>query len=271
MPYMQAQSATKSSAPWEPLRRYVARNSARIFYRRPKTIRLKKPIVSFTFDDFPRTALHTGGSILNKHGFAGTYYVALGLLGQDSPSGEIAGVQDVRDAISHGHEIGCHTFAHNHSWDTDARVFEDSLVRNSAKLAEILPGTHFRSFSYPIASPSPSVKGVTARHFDSCREGGQAINAGSTDRNQLAAYFLEKVSGDLEPIRAILDRNRRECGWLIFATHDVVSEPSPYGCTPRFFEAVVAAAAESGARVLTVAAALDAIQNGIQNPIREGA
>jgi peptidoglycan/xylan/chitin deacetylase (PgdA/CDA1 family) len=257
---MQTQSSTKFAAPWEPLRRYVARNSARMLYRRPQALRLDRPIVSFTFDDFPRSALLTGGAILNKRGFAGTYYVALSLLGQDSPSGEIAVPQDLRDAVAHGHELGCHTYSHFDSWHTDARVFEDSLIRNSEKLGELLPQAHFRSFSYPLATPSPSVKRATARHFESCRSGGQTINAGTADLNQLASYFLEKANGDIETIRNVLDRNRRERGWVIFATHDVAANASPYGCTSEFFDAVVAAATESGARILSVAAALDVIQ-----------
>ncbi len=259
---MQTSPATKSNAPWEPLRRYVARNSARIFYRRPQALQLEQPIVSFTFDDFPRTALLGGGAILNRHGFAGTYYVALGLLGKDSPSGEIVGPADLRDALAQGHELGCHTFSHLDSWKTDARVFEDSLVRNAEALHEFIPAARFRSFSYPLASPSPSVKRASARHFESCRSGGQIINAGATDLNQLAAYFLEQANGDFDAIKAILEQNRRERGWLIFATHDVAPDPSRYGCTPEFFEAAVAAAEQSGARVLTVAAALDAIRAG---------
>jgi hypothetical protein len=57
----------------------------------------------------------------------------------------------------------------------------------------------------------------------------------------------------------LIDRNKRERGWVIFATHDVSSNPSPYGCTPEFFENVVRYAQESGAQIVPVVSALNAL------------
>ena len=37
---------------------------------------LEEPVVSFTFDDFPRSALTVGGRVLRAHGWAGTYFTA---------------------------------------------------------------------------------------------------------------------------------------------------------------------------------------------------
>ena len=58
----------------------------------------------------------------------------------------------------------------------------------------------------------------------------------------------------------LIAENSRAGGWLIFATHDVCSRPTPFGCTPELFEAVVCAVQKSGASVLPVAAAWDAAQ-----------
>lgn len=38
------------------------------------------PTVSFTFDDFPKSALSAGGAILKQHGPRGTYYAVMGLM-----------------------------------------------------------------------------------------------------------------------------------------------------------------------------------------------
>jgi peptidoglycan/xylan/chitin deacetylase (PgdA/CDA1 family) len=246
--------------PWERLRRYFARNSARMLFRKPLTIRMERPIISFSFDDFPRSALLNGGAILKRQGCLGTYYVALGLLGSDSPSGQIAVSKDLQDAMNQGHELGCHTFSHCDSADTDPRVFEESLIRNRDRLRELVPGTRFRSFSYPLSTPRPTVKRVAARHFECCRSGGQAINVGASDLNQLAAYFLEKAKGDTQAVKNVIDDNKRERGWVIFATHDVSANPSLYGCTPEFFEEVLSYAVASGARILPVIDAMRAIQ-----------
>jgi hypothetical protein len=86
---------------------------------------------------------------------------------------------------------------------------------------------------------------------------------GHADLNQLSAFFLEKTRGDFRLIKDIIEQNNRAKGWLIFATHDVSSRPSPYGCTPEFFRDVVHHAVDSGARILPVADALDVIRHGL--------
>lgn len=245
--------------PWEPIRRYVARNSGRVLFRRPLAIRAEQPLVSFTFDDFPRTALLNGGTILKRYGAAGTYYTALGLLGSDSVSGQLFILDDLKRALDEGHELGCHTFSHFDSWKTEPKVFEESIVQNQIALAELAPGVQFKSFSYPISSPRPLVKRAAARHFLCCRGGGQEINFGNADLNQLSAFFLEKAKGDLQAVKGLIDRNKKERGWIIFATHDVSPNPSPYGCTPEFFEEIVRYAKESGAHIVPVVSALNEI------------
>lgn len=241
------------------MERYVERNSARWLFRRPMTLSSRQPYISFTFDDFPRTALLDGGEILNRYGLSGTYYTALGLMGKGSPSGALFVLDDLKRAIGHGHELGCHTHSHCHSWNTATDVFEDAIRRNRAAIAELMTGVEFKSFSYPISEPRPLTKRVTAKYFESCRAGGQKPNVSSADRNQLAAYFLEKVRGAIQPVKDVIDLNRRQAGWLIFATHDIAPDPSPYGCTPEFFEEVVQYAVASGARILPVSSALRSI------------
>jgi peptidoglycan/xylan/chitin deacetylase (PgdA/CDA1 family) len=239
---------------------WYKRHAAKPVFQRRVDVRPSAPIISFTFDDFPKTALQYAAAILNEHRVKGTFYVSLGLLDKDSPSGPICTKEDVVETFAQGHELGCHTFSHCHSWDTGARQFEMSLRKNREALAEIIPGASFRSFSYPIALPRPSVKRTCAEYFTSCRGGGQTFNAGSTDLNQLSAFFLEKVNGDFEAVREIIDEDKRAKGWLIFATHDVTDRPSQYGCTPEFFGKVVEYAVASGARILPVDEAVDIVR-----------
>ncbi len=248
---------------WERVCRYIERNSARRLFRRPQQIHLKRPLISFTFDDFPRTALFEGGAILKSLGAAGTYYTALGLMGKDSPSGAIFVKEDLAKALEDGHELGCHTYSHCHSWRTSTTQFEDSVRRNNEALCELLPGAQFKSFSYPLSEPRPMTKRAVSRHFLCCRAGGQTLNTGTADLNQLSAYFLERARGGIAEIRDLIDRNREERGWIVFATHDVSTQPSPYGCTPQFFRDVVQYAVESGAEVLPVIGALDVVRASV--------
>ena len=257
---------------------YLARAQRRILteatkglFTRPLAVRPTLPLVSFTFDDFPRTALLEGGSILTRNGALGTYYISMSLMGKGSHLGPMFEMEDLKEIIRLGHELGCHTYGHCHSWDTPPDVYENAIVENRRMLAQELPGITFQTFSYPYSAPSPGVKKVARQHFLCCRGGGmrpgrythrhtgggQTFNSGITDLNYLCAFFLEKSRDNCQAIKTLIDQNARAHGWLIFATHDICESPSPYGCTPEFFEQVVQWTLESGARILPVVQALE--------------
>lgn len=244
---------------WLRLEESYRRRAASLSFRKLFSLNSERPLISFTFDDFPRSALFTGGDILHRHGLAGTYYASLGLMGKEAPTGQIFVADDLKTLFEQGHELGCHTYAHCDSWDTKTATFENSVVENQNALHKLFPDAEFRSFSYPINLPRPLTKARMARHFACCRAGGQTLNSGRIDLNQLSAYFLEKSRDNIQAIKDIIHRNKKARGWLIFATHDISDNPTPFGCTPELFEQVVQYAADSGARVLPVIKALEAI------------
>jgi glycosyltransferase involved in cell wall biosynthesis/peptidoglycan/xylan/chitin deacetylase (PgdA/CDA1 family) len=241
---------------WSRLPKIYRRRVAGLLFRRPLMIHPDRPMISFSFDDFPKSALAVGGEVLRHSGLTGTYYTALGLLGGQTPTGRMFDAADVAAVLERGHELGCHTFSHCDSWDTRTATFEKSIIDNREALSRLVPGAEFRSFAYPISLPRPLTKAKVADYFLCCRGAGQTFNAGRTDLNQLSAYFLEKSRNNIQAVKDLIDHNRKAHGWLIFATHDISNDPTPYGCTPEFFEQVVAYAVASGARILPVARAL---------------
>lgn len=223
-------------------------------------MRNREPLISFTFDDFPRSALSAGGRILEEHGIAGTYYTSLGLMGAVTPTGEMFEQEDLWQVGNGGHELGCHTYAHCHAGETPAAKFEQSIKENRNALEKLMPGVSgFQTLSYPIGMPWPATKRRCARYFAASRAGGQIYNAGTLDLDLLSAFFLEQSRDHPEAIRGMIDKNSAAGGWLIFATHDVCRNPTRYGCTPALFEEIVRHSVESGARVLPVSAALQVI------------
>jgi len=241
---------------WEKLQSKYQRTASSWLFRQPFHAPARQAYLSFTFDDFPRSALSAGGMILQRHGVRGTYYAAFGIMGQDTPSGRIFTAEDLPELLTQGHELGCHTFAHCHSWDTPPRVYENSILENRRALAGLVPGAAFQSFSYPITCPRPFTKRRAARHFDTCRGGGQTFNRGVIDLGNLRAFFLEKSRERPAEVKRMIDLNQQAKGWLVLATHDVSPTPTPFGCTPDFFEEIVAYAANSGCRILPVREAL---------------
>jgi hypothetical protein len=118
-----------------------------------------------------------------------------------------------------------------------------------------LPETH----SYPISYPRPKTKRLLATRFRACRGGGQIFNQRRIDLNYVSSFFLEQSRDDFDAIQRIVARNAEACGWLVFSTHDVCSNPTRFGCSPRLFEKVVGCSLHSGAQILPMSEALNAI------------
>jgi len=241
------------------IRNRSGRRLAQLFFRRPLHINTTVPYISFTFDDFPRSALHDGGEILRQYGLKATYYASFGLMGSCQSTGPMFLESDVRMLLQEGHELGSHTYDHSNPSLTDIQKFEKSIHQNQLALVSLIPGAIFRTFAYPISTPRLYLKKRVGEQFDCCRAGGQSYNGRVSDLNLLKAFFLEKTKGGLNEIEQIILKNAKALGWLILVTHDISDSPSPYGCTPRFFKEVVKCAVDSGAVILPVAKTLDAL------------
>lgn len=235
--------------------RFQREASARLV-RRPFRMQNTAPLISFTFDDFPRSALHTAGKVLEEHGIQGTYYTSMGLMGTIAPTGEIFHREDLPCLLESGHEVGCHTYSHCHSWDTPPAEFEENIKRNTLAMREVGITARMESLSYPISGPRPGTKRRASKHFAGCRAGGQTFNREEIDLDHLQAFFLEQCRDRPEAILAMIDATIAANGWLIFATHDVCASPTRYGCTPALFRSVVSHSIASGARIVPVSVAM---------------
>jgi hypothetical protein len=233
------------------------------FRRRELRIDTPVPVISFSFDDAPRSAFVLGGDILSAHGGRATYFISIGLLDSDTEVGLIAGVDHLKKAVEAGHELGCHTFGHLDAWHTARSTFIASVDANQRSLNDILPGYSFRTFAYPKSGARLSIKADLERRFSCCRGGGQSINTGIVDLNLLNACFLDRrAKVDMQFIRDLIDRNARSRGWLIFAAHDISESDLLFGCSTAFFTDVVKCAAESGADLIPVWEACSRLQQG---------
>lgn len=231
----------------------VHRLASSHFAKRSAPINLDAPVVSFTFDDAPKSAFDVGREILKAYDARATYYVSLGLLDSDTEVGRIASRADLVDALAEGYELGCHTFDHLDAQHIPLNEFVASIARNARGLADIAPNASFRSFAYPKSGPTLAAKSAISKRFKCCRGGRETINDGTADLNLLNAVFLDRRTGaDDAAVDRWIDNNSKSGGWLIFATHDVADKPSPYGCTPKLLEYAVRRARESGAQILPV-------------------
>lgn len=63
------------------------------------------PLVSFTFDDVPDSALGAGAAILEKYGVRGTFYIAGGLAGQVEPDRSLITPEGCSELLARGHAM----------------------------------------------------------------------------------------------------------------------------------------------------------------------
>lgn len=216
-----------------------------------------EPIVSFTFDDVPDSALRFGATILESHGVRGTFYISGGLQGRIEPDRSLIDAAGCKELAARGHEIGCHTYGHQNLRHVDHTFLAADLGRNERYLHAVDPRAGRRNFAYPYNSGSVGKRAVLAEAFRTCRAGGEAINRGRTDPTFLRAVEIRQPEEHASGLTRWVDTLLADPGWLIFFTHDISPTPTPYGCTPVTFDRLVGRAVRNGCRVLNINAALD--------------
>lgn len=237
------------------------RRWARLAARAPMSVELDHAIVSFTFDDFPKSAAVEGAALLEAHGWRGTYYAAAGYAGQDTHHGAMFDAGDLQRLVANGHEIGCHTHSHLDGSSVAPADMLADIERNEAALRALGYDGPLESFAYPYGEVTPATKRLLANRFSSLRGVQAAINRGRCDRSLLKSVPVD--GGEPGIARAVEAAHAltQDPGWLIFYIHDVQDTPTPWGCTPAQLSRVCDAVEESGARVLTVAAALAELEH----------
>ena len=224
---------------------HLARRLGRFILTRPQKVTWPGGVVSFTFDDFPKSALDTGGAILEGYGVQGTYYTAVGLAETVGNLGRMFDRTDVDAAHRRGHEIACHTFHHLDCGRNKTQTLLDDIDDNAAAIEGLIGGYTPTNFAFPFGGISMSAKGALSRRFESCRGIGDGVNAGTADFADLRANRVRESIDESDTYRRLVDEARATDGWLIFYTHDVVDTPSPFGCTPDQLDRVVAYAART--------------------------
>ena len=214
---------------------------------KPALVDWRGGVVSFTFDDFPRSAWINGGAVLEERDLRGTYYVAMGLAGMESRLGPMFAVEDLRAACARGHELACHTFSHRDCGVAQRGEMTQEITANAAALANALGSAAVDNFAYPFGGVSVAAKRVLGCRFASCRGTGRGLNHGTVDLADLLSTSIYARDFDREKLCQLVDDAQALNGWAIFYTHDVCDEPSPFGCTPAQFASIVAYAAENAA------------------------
>ncbi|AUC92998.1 polysaccharide deacetylase family protein [Bradyrhizobium sp. SK17] len=213
------------------------------------------PMVSFTFDDLPKSAATLGADILESYGARGTFYVSGGLVGLDARFWATGNADDVVSLHRRGHEVGCHTFSHRRACDLDEGSLTAEIARNRTYLHSLDPTMPVETFAYPFGYGSYARKHQLKSEFRTCRSIMPGVNSGEVDLQFLRAMPLIDRQMSRERIDAAFGEAANTNGWLIFYSHDVADAPSLYGCSPDLMTYTLEAAARRNMPVLTMAEA----------------
>ena len=227
------------------LKEKISRKLAQLIPLSPLKMRNKGPIVSFTFDDFPKSAAMAGAKILEKYECTGTFYGCGGLLGQMHDHTHIVEKADIKAVYAAGHEIGCHTYGHVDCQRISGAGLQQDLAQN-AKFMEDLTGTKVTSFAYPFGKLDLGSRRVVSEQYGNARTVYPGLNAGTLSPYSLKAYNVYSSNFDIKHYERIVAEAVTANAWLIFYTHDVSENPAQFGCTPHEFDMLVRMVSESG-------------------------
>ncbi len=241
---------------WSAVRARVSNRLARHFRGSPFQLNGTGPMVSFTFDDVPKSAAIAGAPILEEYGARGTFYIAGGLV--DRWQGHWTGVSADEIVALHrrGHEVACHTFSHARATDLDAAAMMVEMEKNRGYFLALDPSIRIENFAYPYGFASVSHKRRLGKAFRSARGILPGVNSGAIDLQFLRSTPLIETNIDRDGIDRVFDDAVAKNGWLIFYSHDVRAAPSPYGCSPTMLRHALKAASSRKIPILNVAQAL---------------
>lgn len=215
---------------------------------------LDTPIVSFSFDDCPKSVVENALPAFEKEQWLVTLYMSMGLCGTTNHLGLHMSEDDVLAAYKSGHEIADHTHDHIDATTVSVQNFENNINKNQARLNALgIPPSE--TFAYPYGQLNIASKKVIDRKF----KGGRGItshgNAKNIDLNQINSNRLYNDQS-YHDLMANISNLKKTPKWLTIFTHDVRDTPSDFGCRPEQLNAVIAAVKNSGAQVMTVANAI---------------
>jgi len=155
-------------------------------HRRTVLLGDRGPIVSFTFDDFPRSAFLTGAPILEAFGGRGTYYATASLMNTSDGLGDLFHIEDLHGLLGRGHELGTQTFLHSSCRKASLADFQSDVHKGIRELRRLVQHDS-DNFCYPYGHVTLGTKRTLAPYLASARSIFPGINGPEVDLNLLRA------------------------------------------------------------------------------------
>ena len=243
---------------YEPSRSLPSRIGRRLTQWRvaaPLNAHPTRPIISFTFDDFPKSSAETGAELLADAGGHGTYYACTSLSGQNLETGQQFTGSDIETLQAAGHEIGAHTHSHLDCARAGPNAIQDDIDENLRQLSD-LGVSEVTQFAYPYGETRLALKRILKGRFETARGILPGRNDARSDRMQLRAFQLTPDPKSIARAAAAIQSAEHAAAWIVVFTHDVRAKPSPYGVQTKDLKELIQMGQDIGADLLTVSEAM---------------
>jgi len=236
----------------------IKRRLARFQAQRIRRLKLDTPIVSFSFDDCPKSVIPNALTLMEAEGWQATIYVAAGLCGITNHLGVHMSEDDVKAVCKSGHEIGDHTYSHCDGFALPTKAVLADIDKNQAALGALgIPAS--QTFAYPYGELTPALKKALESRFKGARGIHSQTHERVVDMNQIGSSRLYS-GADFDTLLKQIMQLKDNPGWMTIFTHDVRETPSAFGCTPAQFRTVIDAVKDCGARVMPLRDATDIME-----------
>ena len=115
------------------------------------------------------------------------------------------------------------------------------------------------SFAFPQGQTTIRTKCLISKYFAACRGTQLGINSGMIDFSQLKCIEILPSTFEKYPITQLINDAKSKNAWLVFTTHDVEDNPSPWGCTPELLQSVISELCGNGIEILPIKSAVSRV------------
>lgn len=110
----------------------------------------------------------------------------------------------------------------------------------------------FSSHAFPYGEFDKTSRKILSERFVTSRGVLRAINHGKVDFANLRTTPLERQRFTPEYLQKNIEKAIKNNGWIIFFTHDIAKNCTPYGSTPGMLEMAIDTVKKAGIEVLSV-------------------
>ena len=155
-----------------------------------------------TFDDGFENVLRCGLEPMRSHGFTAIQFLVADLVGKtnewEQREGEVAerlmDVEQVREWLAAGHEIGAHTCTHPHLTQVPLAQAREEIFASRQKLEDLF-GLPVRHFCYPYGDWNPAVRDLVAEAgYETAATTEPGVNLAGADRFTLRRFTVRYPS-----------------------------------------------------------------------------